>query len=678
MEKQNILIHAEQIWKLADTLRSVGIVDGDVPKSMMPFFALMMVDSRIIREVNKKRESLESKGYNKEDIIEELEEDMDYYNTSIIKECINIKNIVENDTNFYQNIDAYIRSFDPETRKLLGYSDDENELEYLNLKNEMQKLKTKNILYSIIKKWAEIPFEKYDNSEVTTLEENIKRRWADISAGQHYTPADIIDLIQKICLRQLSNRKNFTADTISFYDPTCGGGNMLFGCEDRTRTAFPHLKIKTRGQEFSDPLYALAKIEGRVRVNSVIKYGNTLTTDMFEGEYFDFIVANPPYGYSWKDYANEVRERGENTGDLLSKYPSESDGQLLFMQHIVAKMKDDGFAVVVTNGSPLFAEAAESGESEVRKWLLENNYLEALIRLPNNEFYNTGITTYLWILNKKSDKNKLRLIDASSEMFFTKMTKSKVYKRVEINSTQQDMICDLLFNDIADINQDFVKEFDKDFFFYNDQKIELIDCDVNGNVFDSKTKNGKLKLDVENIILPKGEALSAEDEALTDLKEKAKALNALYTANNEKIIVKAKDGEYSFNDERQTIVKTVDGVSTDLGCGVIKVKAAYKKATVKADEYILTTVELTTKTEKDNEIIEYSSDPAQNEELIKSFLDKWVERDYVMLDNKVGVEINFNKIFYKPEVLRPIDDIKADLEASNAILVGLMGDIFND
>lgn len=678
MENTNILVHAEQIWKLADTLRSVGIVDGDVPKSMMPFFALMMVDSRIMREVNKKRETLENKGYSKEDIIAELEEDMDYHNTSIIKECINIKNVVENDTNFYENIDSYIRSFDPETRRLLGYSDDENELEYLNLKNEMQKLKKKKVLYSIIKQWAEIPFEKYDNSEVTTLEENIKRRWADISAGQHYTPADIIDLIQKICLRQLSNRKNFTSDTISFYDPTCGGGNMVFGCEDRTRKAFPHLKIKTRGQEFSDQLYALAKIEGRARVDSVIKYGNTLTTDMFEGEYFDFIVANPPYGYSWKDYANEVRERGENTGDFLSKYPSESDGQLLFMQHIVAKMKDDGFAVVVTNGSPLFGGAAESGESEVRKWLLENNYLEALIQLPNDEFYNTGITTYLWILNKKSDKNKLRLIDASSEMFFTKMIKSKGSKRVEINSKQQDMICDLLFNNIADINQDFVKEFDKDFFFYNDQKIELTNCDVNGNVFNSRTKNGKLKLEVEDIILPKGQALTEEDEALTDLKAKAKALNALYTANNENIIVKAKDGEYSFNDERQTIVKTVDGVSTDLGCGLIKVKAVYKKSTSKVEEYIATTVELTTKTEKDNEIIEYSSDATQNEELTQSFLNKWVERDYIMLDNKVGVEINFNKIFYKPEVLRPIEDIKADLEASNAVLIGLMGDIFND
>lgn len=681
MENKNILVHAEQIWKLADTLRSVGIVDGAVPKSMMPFFSLMMVDSRVRREVDNKRKELKAKDYSDEDILAELEEDMLYYNTSIIKESINIKNVVENDTNFNQNIDSYINSFDPETRKLLGYSDDENELDYLNLKKEMQTLRKKKVLFSIIKQWAEIPFEDYDNSEITTLEENIKRRWADISAGQHYTPSDIIDLITKICIRQLSLRKNFTSNSISLYDPTCGGGNMLFGCEDRIRKIFTNLKVKTRGQEFSDDLYALSTIEGRFRPDSVIKYGNTLTNDMFEDEQFDYIIANPPYGYSWKDYANEVRERGENTGDFLPKYPSESDGQLLFMQHIVAKMKDDGFAVVVTNGSPLFAGGTESGESEVRKWLMDNDYLEAVIQLPTDEFYNTGITTYLWILSKNSDKKNMRLVDASS--LSTPLKKSKGSKRVEINDEQQDQICDLLFNDFDKVDAELVKEYHKDFFFFNDVKIELTDVDANGLAFVQPMKNDKPQKVILSVtrldfnVTELGAEIQANEDEL-DLKVKAKNQAKLYNDNIDKLIVRTNDGDYSFNDERQTIVKTVNGVDTDLGCGVIKVKCAYKKATAKADEHIAITVELTTKTEKDNEIIEYSSDVNQNEEFIQLFLDKWVEREYIPLENKVGAEINFNKIFYKPEVLRPIDDIKADLEASNAVLVGLMGDIFND
>lgn len=664
---KDILSYKSAIMNTCDVLRISGMKASAYPDHMMPFFALLMIESRLIRAYKIKKEE----GLEHEDILEEIQEDGKGYNAIGLEKNTWLRDICKNDKSFEVDLMHYLNAYDEETQMLLGIRQIQEGEKFLDLLGMIQSLKAKKILFPFCQAWSEIDLTPYSNSDITTLEEHIKREWADLSAetaGEQYTPEDIIELIANIITeRTVDKGKNIA----KLYDMTCGGGNMLFGVEDNIEeTMEEDISIYTYGQEIQTPLYALAKIESRFRKNSFIACGNTLTEDGFVNEKMDYVVANPPYGVNWKGYEKEVR--ADEQGRFVAGYPSVSDGQLLFVQHAIDKLSPEGQALIVLNGSPLFSGDAGSGESEIRRWILENDLLEALIQLPTSEFFNTNITTYLWVINKDKPlhrKNKIKLIDASK--MFTKLKKSKGSKTNTIENYVQD-ITDMLQNDVESDN---CKIFDKDFFFYNKQQIELTDVDVNGKAF---VPAKKTMLDVVDVVLPEGEALSAEDEALTDLKEKAKALNSLYTTNNEKIIVKAKDGEYSFNDERQTIVKTVDGVSTDLGCGVIKVKAAYKKATAKANEHIATTVELTTKTEKDNEIIEYSSNPVQNKELTQAFLNKWVERDYVMLDNKVGVEINFNKIFYKPEVLRPIDDIKADLEASNAVLVGLMGDIFND
>ncbi len=255
--------------------------------------------------------------------------------------------------------------------------------------------KKKKILFAYVKEWSEIDLIPFNNSEITTLEEHIKRKWADISAetaGEQYTPDDVITLISEIVASKVQESDRF----LTIYDPTCGGGNMLYGVEDRIKEKFER-PTATYGMDWNDALYALAKIESRFRVDSHIEHDNTLLSSKFYDKSFDVIVANPPYGVDWKGMQKDIKE--DKSGQFHD-YPSISDGQLLFLQHIIHKLDSTGIGVVVHNGSTLFSGDAGSGESNIRKWMFDNDYVEAIIQLPTDEFFNTGIHTYLWILNK--------------------------------------------------------------------------------------------------------------------------------------------------------------------------------------------------------------------------------------------------------------------------------------
>ena len=486
---------------------------------------------------------------------------------------------------------------------------------------------------------------------------------------------------------------------------------MLFGVEDKLRRQNHNLKIKTRGQEIDDELYALAKIESRFRIESTINWGNTLTTDTFEDEEFDLIVANPPYGYSWKDQSEEIKERGTNTKCFLDKYPSESDGQLVFTQHIISKMKDDGFAIQVTNGSPLFSGGAGSGESEIRKWILDNNYIDALIQLPKNEFYNTGISTYLWILNKNrsKDEKRIKIIDAGQ--LFTKLSKSKGNKSNEINEQQQQEIVDLLFMDIGEaekVEDSICKVFDKEYFYFNKQNIELHHKDINGKSIDDILPIKKIKgKDVKgkSILVKNIQTIYSNNEKLIGLNEDGtidyilgmeQIENELLKDRNKRVqkllseIEKLKvstfdETTYQIDNDKETIIEESNhnnGMSTitkELGNGIIKVSSSYKKATKTKDEWIEIKVELLPKKEKDSEIIPFQE--IKQGKLVKNnideFLGQWVEKDFNKLDNNIGVEINFNKIFYKYEKLRSIDSIVSDIKSLEEQELELDKDIFD-
>ena len=221
------------------------------------------------------------------------------------------------------------------------------------------------------------------------------------------------------------------------YDGTCGGGNLLFGVEDRIKARTSRV-TQTYGQDWNDALYALARIESRFRDDSHIEHGNTLTEDKFSHVKAQVVVANPPYGVSWKGYQKEIL----NDKTLRFKHlPSISDGQLLFTQHLIDKLDDSGFGVIVHNGSTLFSGDAGSGESNIRKWMLDADIVEAVIQLPTDEFFNTGIHTYLWVINKAKDaarQDKVMLIDASAK--FKPLKKNKGAKRKAIDEASRQEI----------------------------------------------------------------------------------------------------------------------------------------------------------------------------------------------------------------------------------------------
>lgn len=680
---QNILQYESKVWSTADLLIGAGIKQSDFPKYMMPYFAMIMLESRLVRHYKELLKDFDAESIKDiENIDDFLEEFKDYnigYNDLVIRSQKTLAEICRNDKTFDNDFDAYLKAFDPETKELLGVDRGNTEEKYLDISGVSGQLRKKDILFDTVKKWSEIDLTPFNNSDITTLEEHIKRKWADISAetaGEQYTPDDIISLISEIILSKIEDNNEF----LTIYDPTCGGGNLLFGVEDRIKEKF-NRPTKTYGEDWSDSLYALAKIESRFRNDSDIKYGNTLTKIHFIEKQFDVIVANPPYGVDWKGYKKDIEN---DTTDRFHALPSISDGQFLFTQHILSQLDAKGLSVVVHNGSTLFSGDAGSGESNIRKYFFDNDWVEAIIQMPTDEFFNTGIYTYLWVFNKNKPqerKDKVILIDGSN--FWEPLKKSKGKKRREMVFDNRKTIVDTL-TDFKDT--EYAKVFDKWHFYYNKQAIMLTNVDENGKTFEGqlpikKNKQGEeiraksIKLNPTKIT----QVLEVETIEIVDFEitsYDASKYNSLmdYYAEGVKPLINSLDYKeadlkiyttktsYYFDEDKETIIEVSKADKKELGCGKIVVKASYKKETKTREARIEISVELTPDYEKDYEIIPYSPNQEENQQNIADFMAKYITKPFYYIENTIGVEINFNKVFYKPEQLRSIQQITTNLK----------------
>lgn len=671
---QNILQYESTIWSTADLLRGCGIKESEWPSYMMPFFALVMIESRLIRMFDELKVELG------EDTLDEIEPDElialiqdkgQGYNVYIFEKHQTLKDICQNDKSFDVDFDAYLKGYDGETKDLLGVDAFEGE-KFLDIKGVIAKLRAKRVLFSYVKAWSGIDLKPFNNSDITTLEEHIKRRWADISAdtaGEQYTPDDVIALIAEIIAAKIEDSDRL----LKIYDCTCGGGNLLFGVEDRIKEKVKRL-TQTYGQDWNDALYALAKIESRFRVDSKIEYGNTLTDDKFFADEFDVVVANPPYGVDWKGFQKDIRN---DKTQRFHHLPSVGDGQLLFMQHLISKLNATGMGVVVHNGSTLFSGDAGSGESNIRKWMLDHDLVEAVIQLPTDEFFNTNIYTYLWVLNKRKPderKDRVMLINASEK--FKSLKKNKGSKRKEVDEANRLEVVATLAQ-WAD--NDYARVFDKEFFYFNKQGIMLTNVDEQGRTFESRLKEGKKSRSLKPVKLDNGERVLTEFTILappeipppdgTPLIKGGRGDLSEYFANDIKLFVSSLDykeqplvvtteqAQYSFDNDQETLIKEVLGKREALGCGKIVVKSAFKKKTKTKPESIVITVELMPDYQKDYEIIPYHRDPDENWAAIAAFMAKYITKPFEYLENVVGVEINFNKVFYQPEQLRSVEEI---------------------
>ncbi|HYH94919.1 class I SAM-dependent DNA methyltransferase, partial [Hyalangium sp.] len=342
-------------------------------------------------------------------------------------------------SNVRQNLEAYVQGFSPEVRDIF---------ERFDFAVQIDKLAKAKLLFLVAEKFAGIDLHpnRVSNTQMGLVFEELIRKFAELSnetAGEHFTPREVIRLMVNLLFIEDDAALSKPGVVRSLYDPTAGTGGMLSVAGEHLTGLNPGARLVMYGQELNPESYAICKADMLIKGQDIanIIFGNTLSADGLHGKHFDYMLSNPPFGVEWKKIEKEVRKEAEQlgyNGRFGPGLPRVSDGSLLFLLHLVSKMrpaKDGGSRFgIVLNGSPLFTGGAGSGESEIRRYMLENDLVEAIIGLPTDMFYNTGISTYVWIVSNRKPaqrKGKVQLIDASS--FFQKMRKSLGSKRKELS-----------------------------------------------------------------------------------------------------------------------------------------------------------------------------------------------------------------------------------------------------
>lgn len=333
------------------------------------------------------------------------------------------------------NFRAYCNAFSPNVRQILE--------RFKPFGPHLTTMAEKNVLYMVLKEFttskADLHPSRVSNLEMGYIFEELIRRFSEAhneDAGQHYTPREVIELMVNLLLTHDNATLAGTGPTTTIYDPACGTGGMLSVAEEHIHRCNSAASLLLCGQEINDETFAICKADMLIKGQDAdyIKLGNTLSDDQFPGQTFDYVLSNPPFGREWKNEKAAVeREATRPEGRFGAGLPSISDSQMLFLQTAVARLKPEGRAAIIQNGSPLFTGDAGSGPSEIRRYILENDYLDAIIALPNDIFYNTGIATYIWLLCKnkpEARRGKVQLINASG--LYEKRRKALGNKRNDI------------------------------------------------------------------------------------------------------------------------------------------------------------------------------------------------------------------------------------------------------
>lgn len=422
----------------------------------------------------------------------------EFYNTS----KFDLSRLKQDPKNIYINFQNYINGFSKNVYDII---------ENFQLDKPVEKLHKNNRLFQLIEKFTSIDLHPHvvDNHTMGQVYEELLRKFSELSnetSGEHFTPRDIVSLL--VSLVFIENKEDLIGEgkIRTIFDPCCGTGGMLtIGKEWVLDNINKSIDVIMYGQELNPQTYSICKsdllISGENPDN--IKQGSSLSEDGFGGERFDYMITNPPFGVSWKSEEEFVTNESQNpNGRFFVGTPRTSDGSLLFLQHMISKMEEKGSRIgIVFNGSPLFTGDSGSGESEIRKWIIENDWLECIVQLPDQLFFNTGITTYIWIVNNKKKPNrkgKIQLINGSE--LFKPMKKSLGNKRKEICPEQREVILKT-YTDFKET--DICKIYPNQFFGYTKVTIEqpLVE---NGKVVKDKTgkpkSNGSLR-DFERIPL---------------------------------------------------------------------------------------------------------------------------------------------------------------------------------
>ena len=475
------------IWSVADLLRG-DYKQSEYGKVILPFTVLRRLDC--VLEPTKaavlaEKTTREAAGLNPEPFLLRKSGQF-FYNTS----PLDLKKLMGDQDHIGENLRAYLQAFSPAVRDIF---------ESFEFHTQIDKLAKSGLLYMVTEKFTTIDLhpDVVSNAEMGAVFEELIRKFAELSnetAGEHFTPREVIRLMVNLLFIEDDQALTKPGVVRSLYDPTAGTGGMLSVADEHLSSLNPEARLVMYGQELNPESYAICKADMLIKGQDIanIILGNTLSSDGLGGKHFDYMLSNPPFGVEWKKIEKEIRKEAEQQGfdgRFGPGLPRVSDGSLLFLLHLIQKMRpavDGGSRFgIVLNGSPLFTGGAGSGESEIRRYVLENDLVEAIIGLPTDMFYNTGISTYVWIVSNRKPlerKGKVQLIDASG--FWQKMRKSLGSKRKELSPVHIDDIT-RLFGDFAESTRDGVpisRIFKNEDFGYRTITVERPERDAAGQV----------------------------------------------------------------------------------------------------------------------------------------------------------------------------------------------------
>ncbi len=626
---------ASLIWEVADLLRG-DYKQSDYGKVILPLTVLRRLDCVLQptkEQVLAKLETVKDKSDNAKDFILNRTAKQNFHNRS----KYDFEKLVAEPDKIAANLRNYINGFSSSAREII---------EYFNFDDQIDRMDDPkaDILYRVVKRFSEIDLSDMDSMEMGYTFEELIRKFAEQSnetAGEHFTPREVIKLMVNLLF--ISDNEALTQEGIvkTLYDPACGTGGMLSIGEQHLKSFNQKAKLEVFGQEINPESYAICKSDMLIKGQnpSNIKFGNTFTVDGLEDEQFDYMLSNPPFGVDWKKAQKIIKDEYENNGfagRFGAGLPRINDGSLLFLQHMISKMKLSGTRIaVVFNGSPLFSGSAGSGESNIRQWIIENDWLETIIALPNQLFYNTGISTYIWIVNNKKEaarKGKVQLINATGEKddelindgeleanrFYEKMTKSLGNKRNKIIEDNDEIGISHITKLYGDFEEnDFSKIYPNEFFGYWRVTVEQPEWD---------TLMIKLAPNKDEL------ALFLNNDSPNEIQERIE------------------------NFKKEGIEKIVNGTwKIEAGNLIIengksiKLKANSSKRDYENIPFLKYNV--------DKKLVPQTIEEYFIREVQPHLPDAWIDEK----KTKIGYEINFTKYFYEFKPLRSLAEIRAEI-----------------
>jgi type I restriction enzyme M protein len=575
-----------------------------------------------------------------------------FHNTS----RLDFPKLLDDPNGIAANLTFYISSFSSRAREII---------EYFGFEAEIEKLDKADRLYLVVKKFAEIDLhpDAVSNVEMGYIFEELVRKFSEAAnetAGDHFTPREVIRLMVNLLLEPDSEALTTPGIVRTLCDPACGTGGMLSVAEDYLRDLNPEATLQCYGQEYNPESYAICGSDLMMKGQKLenIKFGDSFTADGFPGVRFDYLLANPPFGVEWKPQERAIRDEADSRGydgRFGAGLPRINDGSFLFLQHMIGKMKPEGSRIaMVSNGSPLFTGDAGSGESNIRRWIIENDWLEAIVALPDQLFYNTGISTYFWILandKRPERRGKVQLIDATS--FSRKMRKSLGNKRNELSDEHIDEVT-RIYGEFAE--GEHCKIFANEDFGYRKITVER-----------------PLRLNFQ-----------ASAERIERLQEQ-KAFQKRTDQDEVLAMLQAMPGELL--QERPAFEAALKSAARAAG---LKLDAPLKKAVLAAlserDETAPVCLDAKGAPEPDPELRDTENVPLGEDvgeymarEVLPYVPDAWVSETVRDPQDgglgKVGYEINFNRYFYVYVPPRPLEEIEADIRELEMEIVRMLGEI---